>query len=126
YGDGVNIAARLEKLAEPGSVCIGRNVYDRVKGKLAYVYTDLGEQRVHNIPEAVHAYRVTAQSLKTASVSCATEQPKFGRSDGKTMCGRVRDPEVFEFSELKLNPFAGDAWDFGKRRYNVPPTETLP
>jgi adenylate cyclase len=37
HGDGVNIAARLEKLAEPGGVCIGRNVYEQVKGKLAYV-----------------------------------------------------------------------------------------
>ena len=58
HGDGVNIAARLEKLAEPGSVCIGRNVYDQVKGKLDYGYSDLGEQRMHNIPESVHAYRV--------------------------------------------------------------------
>src|SRR6185436_12853185 len=58
YGDGVNIASRLEKLAEPGSVCIGRNVYEQVKGKLGYGYSDLGEQRVHNIPEPVHAYRV--------------------------------------------------------------------
>ena len=59
HGDGVNIAARLEKLAEPGSVCIGRNVYDQVKGKLAYGFADLGEQRLHNIPEPVRAYRVT-------------------------------------------------------------------
>ena len=59
HGDGVNIAARLEKLAEPGGVCIGRNVYDQVKGKLAYAYADIGEQRLHNIPEPVHAYRVT-------------------------------------------------------------------
>lgn len=58
YGDGVNIAARLEKLAEAGGVCIARSVYDQVKGKLAYAYADLGEQRVHNIPEPVHAYRV--------------------------------------------------------------------
>ncbi len=58
HGDGVNIAARLEKLAEPGSVCIGRNVYDQVKGKLDYGYSDLGEQRMHNILEPVHAYRV--------------------------------------------------------------------
>jgi TolB-like protein/Tfp pilus assembly protein PilF len=58
HGDGVNIASRLEKLAEPGSVCIGRNVYDQVKGKLEYGYSDLGAQRVHNIPEPVHAYRV--------------------------------------------------------------------
>src|SRR5262245_16357404 len=59
HGDGVNIASRLEKLAEPGSICIGRNVYDQVKGKLAYAYVDLGEQRVHNIPEPVRVYRVT-------------------------------------------------------------------
>jgi adenylate cyclase len=58
HGDGVNIAARLEKLAEPGSVCIGRNVYDQVKGKLDYAFTDLGGQRMHNIPEPVRAYRV--------------------------------------------------------------------
>jgi TolB-like protein/class 3 adenylate cyclase len=58
HGDGVNIAARLEKLAEPGGVCIGRTIYDQVKGKLAYAYDDLGEQRVHNIAEPVHAYRV--------------------------------------------------------------------
>jgi TolB-like protein/class 3 adenylate cyclase/Tfp pilus assembly protein PilF len=58
HGDGVNIAARLEKLAEPGSVCIGRNVYDQVRGKLAYAYADLGEQRLHNIPEPVRVYCV--------------------------------------------------------------------
>src|SRR5262245_57245705 len=58
HGDGVNISARLEKLAEPGSVCIGRSVYDQVKGKLAYGFTDLGDQRMHNIPEPVRAYRV--------------------------------------------------------------------
>jgi TolB-like protein/Tfp pilus assembly protein PilF len=64
HGDGVNIASRLEKLAEPGGVCIERNVYDQVRGKLGYGYIDLGEQRVHNIPEPVHAYRVTASKPK--------------------------------------------------------------
>src|SRR5215470_13143902 len=58
HGDGVNIAARLEKLAEPGGICIGRNVYDQVKGKLDCTYADLGEQSLHNIPEPVRAYRV--------------------------------------------------------------------
>jgi adenylate cyclase len=58
YGDGVNIAARLEKLAEPGGVCIGRSVYDQVKGKLIFTYTDQGPQQVHNIPEPVQAFRV--------------------------------------------------------------------
>src|SRR5262249_30919927 len=63
HGDGVNIASRLEKLAEPGGICIGRNVYDQVKGKLACTYTDLGEQRLHNIPEPVRVYRVKSSML---------------------------------------------------------------
>jgi len=58
FGDGVNIAARLEKLAEPGGVCIGRSVYDQIKGKLPLAYSDLGAQQVRNIPEPIHAYRV--------------------------------------------------------------------
>jgi TolB-like protein/class 3 adenylate cyclase/tetratricopeptide (TPR) repeat protein len=58
HGDGVNVAARLEKLADPGGVCVGRAIYDQVKGKFACAYDDLGEQRVHNIPEPVHAFRV--------------------------------------------------------------------
>jgi adenylate cyclase len=62
HGDGVNVAARLEKLAEPGGVCIGRSVHDQVKAKLAYTYADLGEQRFHNIPEPVRAYRVKPPS----------------------------------------------------------------
>jgi adenylate cyclase len=58
HGDGVNIAARLEKLAEPGGICLGRTIFDQVRGKLPYLYDDLGEQRVHNIAEPVRAYRV--------------------------------------------------------------------
>jgi TolB-like protein/class 3 adenylate cyclase len=67
HGDGVNIAARLEKLAEPGSVCIGSNVYDQVKSKLAYAYADLGEQRFHNIAERVRAYQVKPTKSSTDS-----------------------------------------------------------
>ena len=59
YGDGVNIAARLEKLAEPGGVCVAGNVYEQVKGKLDYAYTDLGSQHIHNILEPVRAYLVS-------------------------------------------------------------------
>ena len=71
HGDGVNIAARLEKLAEPGGVCIGRTIYDQVKGKLAYAYDDLGEQRVHNIAEPVHAYRVRSAKATVNSLSAS-------------------------------------------------------
>src|SRR5262245_38654621 len=58
YGDGVNIAARLESLAPGGGICIAGSVYDQVKGKLALRYEDLGAQAVKNIAEPVRAYRV--------------------------------------------------------------------
>src|SRR5207247_7338025 len=58
YGDGVNIAARLEGLAEAGGLCISGTVYDQIKTKLALGYEDLGAQAVKNIAEPVRAYRV--------------------------------------------------------------------
>lgn len=58
YGDGVNIAARLEGLAKPGKVCISRTVHDQVKYRLPFAYHYLGEQRVKNIREPVRAYHV--------------------------------------------------------------------
>ena len=62
YGDGVNIAARLEALAEPGGVCVSRTVVDHVRGKVASDFEDQGEQQVKNIPEPVHVFRVLMQS----------------------------------------------------------------
>ena len=58
YGDGVNIAARLEGLAEAGGICISRTAYDQVKNKLEIGYEYLGEHSVKNISEPVHVYRV--------------------------------------------------------------------
>src|SRR5881296_647302 len=58
YGDGVNIAARLESLAEAGGLCISGTVYDQIKTKLALEYEDLGAQAVKNIAEPVRVYRV--------------------------------------------------------------------
>jgi class 3 adenylate cyclase/TolB-like protein len=58
FGDGVNIAARLEALAQPGTVCISQTVYDQVRGKLALAYRPLGSHRVKNIAEPVRAYAV--------------------------------------------------------------------
>ncbi len=58
YGDGVNIAARIEGLAEAGGICISRNVYDQVKNKLNLGYEFLGEHAVKNISEPVLVYRV--------------------------------------------------------------------
>jgi adenylate cyclase len=57
-GDGVNVAARLEGVAEPGGICISAAVYDQVRNKLQLGYTDLGDQTVKNIPDPVRAYKV--------------------------------------------------------------------
>jgi class 3 adenylate cyclase/ABC-type glycerol-3-phosphate transport system substrate-binding protein len=58
YGDGVNIAARLESLAEGGGICIAGSVYEQIKAKLALGYEDMGPQAVKNIAEPVRVYRV--------------------------------------------------------------------
>jgi adenylate cyclase len=58
HGDGVNIAARLEGLAEPGGISIARSVHEQVKGKLDLAFEDLGAHTVKNIPEPLHVFRV--------------------------------------------------------------------
>jgi adenylate cyclase len=61
YGDGVNIAARIEGLAEPGGICISRTAYDQVKNKLELGYEYLGEHSVKNIAEPVRVYRILTE-----------------------------------------------------------------
>ena len=56
FGDGVNIAARLDALAEPGGICISRVVRDQIRDKLPYPFEDMGEQSVKNIDRAVRVY----------------------------------------------------------------------
>jgi adenylate cyclase len=58
YGDGVNIAARLEALAEPGGICVSRVVRDQVRDKLAFAFEDMGEQQVKNITRPVRVHRI--------------------------------------------------------------------
>jgi adenylate cyclase len=58
FGDGVNVAARLEALAEPGGICVSRVVRDQVRDKLDFAFEDMGEQQVKNIARRVRAYRV--------------------------------------------------------------------
>ena len=61
YGDGVNIAARLEGLAEPGGICISKTAFDHIATKLPYGYDFLGDQSVKNIDQPVGAYRVSLE-----------------------------------------------------------------
>ena len=58
FGDGVNIAARLESIAEPGGICISSSAYDQVRGKVGVEFADLGEQNLKNIALPVRAYAV--------------------------------------------------------------------
>jgi adenylate cyclase len=56
YGDGINIAARLEGIAEPGGICISSKVYEEISGRIDLAYQDIGEQQLKNIARPVHAY----------------------------------------------------------------------
>jgi adenylate cyclase len=69
YGDGVNVAARLEALAEPGGICISRTVFNHVRNKVALTFENLGESQVKNIPGPVQVYRVDLFRTDAESVS---------------------------------------------------------
>ena len=68
FGDGVNVAARLEGLADPGGILLARAAYDQVRDKVDHVFEDLGERSLKNIARAVHVFRLTkAQRISASS-----------------------------------------------------------
>jgi adenylate cyclase len=83
YGDGVNVAARLEALAEPGGILVSRNVHDQVRDKLSFGFEDLGEQLVKNIARPIGVHRVSlAESAPPAMVkSAAAAKTEFSSVD---------------------------------------------
>jgi TolB-like protein/class 3 adenylate cyclase len=97
FGDGVNIAARLETLAEPGGICVSRVVRDQVRDKLAVAFEDMGEQQVKNIARPVRAHRIridTPEAAPSASASPPTlalpDKPSLAVLPFQNMSG---DPE---------------------------------
>ena len=76
YGDGVNVAARLETLAEPGGICISGKVYEEVRNKLPVAFEDLGEQQVKNIPEPVRVFKALSDSRAEAQAAVARPAAK--------------------------------------------------
>jgi adenylate cyclase len=74
-GDGVNVAARMEGLAEAGGICISGTAYDQVKNKLAFGYDYLGDQTVKNIKEPVRVYRVLMEPGVTKPGKGLREKP---------------------------------------------------
>jgi len=83
YGDGVNIAARLESLAEPGGICISGSVYNQVKSRLNLEYENLGEKSVKNIKEPVSVYRVLIEPESVVDVSA--EKKEYELPDGPSV-----------------------------------------
>jgi TolB-like protein/Flp pilus assembly protein TadD len=82
YGDGVNVAARLEALADPGGIMVSRNVHDQVRDKLSFGFEDMGEQSVKNIarPIGVHRVSLAESATETAVKSTAAAKPQLAAS----------------------------------------------
>ncbi|MBR0939170.1 adenylate/guanylate cyclase domain-containing protein [Bradyrhizobium jicamae] len=79
FGDGVNIAARLEGIAEPGGICISSSAYDNVRGKVTVEFEDLGMQNLKNIARPVHVFAVVREALgsPTNADSASTPTPRW-------------------------------------------------
>jgi adenylate cyclase len=75
YGDGVNIAARLEGLADPGGICISKTAFDHIESKLPYGYDFIGDQTVKNIAKPVGAYRILMDPRVTVSGKSVDKKP---------------------------------------------------
>jgi adenylate cyclase len=103
YGDGVNIAARLEGLAEPGGICVSRGVRDQVRDRLAVSFVDLGEQQVKNIARPVRCFRLVFDDY-AAPVSAPVAAPMVA-------LGAAAEPRlsivVLPFANLSADPQQG-------------------
>jgi adenylate cyclase len=99
-GDGVNVAARLEALADPGGLCISRMVRDQIRDKLAYAFEDLGEQSVKNIVRPVRVYALRPEAVADLPASSVPTAPPISQSTDAPRLSIV----VLPFANLSTDP----------------------
>ena len=104
YGDGVNIAARLESLADPGGICISGTVYDQVKRKLGLGYDFMGEQSVKNIAEPVRAYRLLWRDEEIARGVDKKRTPRERPARARTKRGLFKAVMITCFLMIVIMP----------------------
>src|SRR5262245_34278328 len=91
FGDGVNVAARLEALAEPGRICVSATVREHVAEKLPIGFTDLGEHNVKNIARPVHVYRIESHGeARSAAAARPQSAPPALPEIGRASCRETR------------------------------------
>src|ERR1700730_16952752 len=104
FGDGVNVAARLEALAEPGGICISRVVRDQIRDKPSYAFDDMGEQIVKNIARPVRAYALGAAVVAALPAVTAVPRPRSRRQSA----GARRDTPRLSIVVLPLANLSND------------------
>ncbi len=90
FGDGVNIAARLEAIAEPGGIYVSRVVRDQVRDKLDLAFDDMGEQQVKNIARPVRVYRVSDSGFDPEAIASQRSRRSPCPTSRRSQCCRSR------------------------------------
>jgi TolB-like protein/class 3 adenylate cyclase/cytochrome c-type biogenesis protein CcmH/NrfG len=104
YGEGVNVTARLEGLAEPGGICVSGDAYRQVRGKVEADFEDLGERELKNLAEPLRVYRVAIERLSSAAVTRTAGPEKTGPEK----IGPLPLPDKPSIAVLPFDNMSGD------------------
>ncbi len=119
FGDGINVAARLEALADPGGICVTRGVRDYIRDKIEYTFEDMGEQKVKNIPRPIRVFKVRFDPDGTTEIDTrpAAEPPSEDNATPKasldpvdvdielTFWNSVKDSDDLQMFEAYLEKY---------------------